>query len=151
MSRTAPPRTAQRPPDSLFTLVTDQWTKPFWDAASEGRLVAARCSDCGHFRMPPTPFCPRCRSQTIDWVQLPGTGTIYSYTVVERAILPELADCIPYVPAVVEPDGAPGIRLITNIVESAVDDIVSGARVSVLFDAIEGGAIPRFRIVKDEA
>lgn len=151
MSRTAAPRTAQRPPDSLFTLVTDQWTQPYWDAAAEDRLVAARCGDCGHFRMPPTPFCPHCRSQSIDWVELPGTGTIYSYTVVERAILPELTDCIPYVPAVVEPDGAPGIRLITNIVESAVDDIVSGARVSVLFDPVEGGAIPRFRIVKDDA
>ena len=142
-------RIAQRPPDSLFSLVTDQWTKPWWNAAAQGRLVAAQCGNCGHFRMPPSPFCPHCRSQVIDWVELPGTGTLYSYTVVERAILPELADCIPYVPAVVEPDGAPGIRLITNIVESALEDIVSGAQVSVLFDPIAGGAIPRFRIIKD--
>lgn len=149
MSQTAH-RTAQRPPDSLFTLVTDQWTKPYWDAAAQGKLVAASCGNCAKFRMPPTPFCPDCRSQEIDWVDLPGTGTIYSYTVVERAILPELADCIPYVPAVVEPDGAPGIRIITNIVDSAVDDIVSGARVGVLFDRVEGGAIARFRILKEQ-
>lgn len=142
-------RIAQRPPDSLFTLVMDRWTQPYWDAAAQGRLVAARCGACGHFRMPPTPFCPHCRSQEIDWVELPGTGTIHSYTVVERAILPELADCIPYVPAVVEPDGAHPIRIITNIVDSAVEDIVGGARVSVLFDPVAGGAIPRFRIVKD--
>lgn len=142
-------RIARRPPDSLFALVTDQWTKPWWDAASEGRLVAAKCAHCGHFRMPPTPFCPHCRTQDIIWAELPGTGTLYSYTVVERAILPDLADCIPYVPAVVEPDGAPGIRLITNIVESAIGDIVSGAKVTVLFDKVDGGAIPRFRIVKD--
>jgi uncharacterized OB-fold protein len=144
-------RTAQRPPDSLFTLVTDQWTQPWWDAAAKGQLVAAKCGNCGKFRMPPSPFCPHCRSQAIEWMELPGTGTLYSHTVVERAILPELADCIPYVPAVVEPDGAPGIRFITNIVGSAIQDIVSGSKVAVLFDPIPGGAIPRFRIVKDAA
>ncbi len=143
------PRTAQRPPDSLFTLVTDQWTQPYWDAAAQGKLVAAKCENCVTFRMPPTPFCPQCRSQQIDWIELPGTATLYSHTGVERAILLELADCIPYGPAVVEPDGAPGIRIITNIVESSIEDIVSGAKLSVLFDPVEGGAIPRFRIVKD--
>lgn len=144
-------RIAKRPPDSLFAIVSDAWTAPFWEAASQGKLTVCRCGNCGQFRMPPTPFCSNCRSQEIDWTTLPGTGTLYTYTVVERAIMPEMEDCIPYVPAVVELDGAPGIRLITNIVDSALDDIVAGARVGVLFDKVEGGAVPRFRITKDAA
>lgn len=144
-------RIAKRPPDSLFAIVSDAWTAPFWEAASQSKLTVCRCGQCGRFRMPPTPFCPNCRSQDVDWTDIPGTGTLYTYTVVERAIMPELEDCIPYVPAVVELDSAPGIRLITNIVESPIEAIVAGARVRVLFDRVEGGAVPRFRIIEDAA
>ena len=93
--------TAKRPPPELFKLSTNAWTQPFWDAAANHTLVAARCAHCGHFRMPPTPFCPRCQSQRIDWPVLSGRGEVYSYTVVERAILPGMEPHLPYVPAII--------------------------------------------------
>ena len=141
-------RIAKRPPDSLFQLVTDRWTEPFWDAAREKRLVCAQCSDCGHKRMPPTPFCPTCRSQRIDWIELPGSGVVYAYTIVERGTLPGMEDCLPYVPAVIEPDGGGGTRLISNIVDSPVADIAVGVRVDIVFDTLAKGAVvPRFRLL----
>ena len=76
---------ARRPPDALFELVTDQWTKPYWDAARDKRLVVARCADCGHHRMPPTPFCPRCRSRELNWTEASGGARIYSFTIVRKA------------------------------------------------------------------
>jgi uncharacterized protein len=139
-------RIANRPPDGGFRLAVDQWTAPFWEAAAEGRLVAARCPACGHVRMPPTPFCPECLSQGIDWIALPGTGSIYSYTIVERATLPGTEAHIPYVPAVVALDGAEGIRLITNIVESPIDAIRVGAPVTVIYDRAGDAVVPRFRL-----
>lgn len=140
-------RIARRPPDALAAIVPDSWTEPFWTAAKEGRLTCARCADCGHFRMPPTPFCPRCRSQALEWPALPGTGTIYSFSVVERAVIPGTEDTVPYVVAVVSLDGAEPARLITNIVDSPVDAIRIGARVSALFDIMPDGAgVPRFRL-----
>ena len=143
-------RIAKRPPDALVTIVADSWTRPYWDAAREGRLTCARCADCHHFRMPPSPFCPHCRSQRLDWPTLPGTGTIYSYTIVERAVLPGTEGTIPYVPAVVTLDGADGARLITNIVDCDVADIRIGRVVQAVFDTLDGGAgIPRFVLAED--
>ena len=140
-------RSARRPPDALVTIVTDSWTAPFWDAARDGRLTCAQCGNCQRFRMPPSPFCPNCRSQEIVWPALPGTGTIFTYTIVERAVLPGTEGNVPYVVAVVDLDGAPDTRLITNIVDSDVDAVAIGARVSVIFDVMEGGAaVPRFVI-----
>lgn len=137
---------AKRPPAALFQLSTDQWTKPFWDAASHRQLKVSSCAACGVFRMPPTPFCPSCRSQSINWVELSGSGTVYSYTVVSRAILPDMDDCLPYVPAVIELDGGGGTRLISNVVDVPVDAITVGARVHVVWDDVGGVTVPRFTL-----
>ncbi len=137
---------AKRPPRAFFTLSTDAWTKPFWDAAAEHRLVAPRCVDCGHFRLPPTPFCPQCRSQKIDWVTLSGRGTVYSYTVVARAVLPDMEANLPYVPAIVELEGAGGARLISNVVDVPVEAVRVGSAVRVVWDDEGGPTVPRFTL-----
>lgn len=137
---------AKRPPAALFHLSTDHWTQPFWDAASQNRLVIPRCTDCGTHRMPPTPFCPACQSQSIHWVELSGRGKVYSYTVVSRAILPDMDDCLPYVPAVIELDGGGGTRLISNVVDVPVDVITVGAPVRVIWDDVGGVIVPRFTL-----
>ncbi len=137
---------AKRPPPELFKLSVNAWTQPFWDATARHALVAAQCASCGAFRMPPTPFCPQCRSQAIDWRTLSGQGTVYSYTVVERAIMEGMEAHLPYVPAVIELDGAGGVRLISNVVDAELADISVGMRVTVQWDDHANGvALPRFR------
>lgn len=143
------PPIAKRPPPEFFTLVTDQWTSPFWEAAARHELALPRCAACGQFRMPPTPFCPACHSQRIDWTRLAGRGTVYSYTVVSRAILPGMEASIPYVPAVIELEGAGGARLISNVVDVAIDRIRVGAAVAVVWDEVGGVTVPRFTLVRD--
>lgn len=144
-------RIAKRPPDALVRVVTDQWTAPFWSAAAQDRLTCAQCGDCGRFRMPPSPFCPHCRSQAVDWPTLPGTGRIFSFTIVERAVLPGTEDTIPYVPAVIDLDGAAPARIISNIVDSDVDAIRIGGRVRAVFDHLEEGvALPRFTLAGED-
>ena len=85
-------------------------TQPFWDGTAQHRLLLARCADCGHARMPPTPLCPCCQSQRIAWDDLSGRGEVYAYTIVERAILPDMDAHLPYVPAVITLDGGGGTR-----------------------------------------
>ena len=137
---------AKRPPPELFKLSTNIWTQPFWDATARHELVAARCADCGNFRMPPTPFCPCCQSQGITWTRLSGRGEVYSYTIVERAILPGMEAHLPYVPAVVTLDGAGGTRLISNVVDVDVAAIAVGMPLQVVWDDVPdaGVAVPRF-------
>ena len=130
----------------LAQLFPDQWTQPFWDAARDHRLIAARCGACGAFRMPPTAFCWRCRSREIEWVDLPGTGNIYTFTIARHALTPAAQAAVPYVIAVVSLDGAEGARLITNIVGVDVDNVAIDMPVQVVFDDVTTSVtVPRFR------
>ena len=138
---------AKHPPSQLFKLVTDRWTAPFWEAAQQRRLTVARCSQCNHYRMPPTPFCPNCLSQKIDWPTLSGVGIIYSFTIVSKAIFPEMEASLPYVPCLITLPDAGNIRLISNIVDVPVNRIAIGASVKVVWASMpDGSVVPRFTL-----
>lgn len=131
--------------DQLTTLHPDRWTQPFWDAAAEHRLIAHQCSACGTFRHPPGPFCWQCRSREARWVDLPGTGNVYSFTVVRHPMTPAAKDAVPYVVALVALDGAPGVRLITNVIGVDPEAVRIGLAVRVVWDDLRPGtAVPRF-------
>jgi uncharacterized protein len=134
-------------PSPLRDPFADDTTQPFWDAALEGRLVAPKCDDCGTVVLPPEPFCFNCQSQAFTWTELPGTGTIYTYTVVRHPLSPALADVVPYVGGVVELDGTQGdgARLIANIVDCDPETVKIGDRVKIRFDKVSDTyAVPRF-------
>jgi len=124
-------RIARHPPARFAKIDIDAWTAPFWEAASRRELCLPRCSDCGAWRMPPTPFCPECRSQALDWSHYTGRAELYSYTVVDRAIVEGMEDSLPYVPAIVAFPDAQGIRLISNIVDCRIGDLRIGAALAL--------------------
>lgn len=134
-------------PATMTDPFADDLTKPFWDAALEERLVVPRCAKCGTFRLPPGPFCFVCRHQSVDWVELPGTGTIYTFTVVRHPLAPHFAEVVPYVTAVVELDGATGAgsRMIVNVVDCDPDRVAIGDPVRIVWDRVSDTlALPRF-------
>lgn len=142
---------ALSPPDELFQLDTDTWTAPYWDAAKERRLTALRCTDCGRFRMVPAPFCPHCRSQAHDWPTLSGKGVVYSFCIVNVPIVKQMQGHTPYVPAVVSLPDAPGIRLMTNIVDCPVGEIAIDKEVNVVWhERDDGVVIPRFTLASPQ-
>lgn len=130
------------PMTSVLTVHADQWTRPFWDAGSRGELVCATCADCGTARMPPGPLCAKCRSSAIDWVTLPGTGSVYTYTVVRHAALPELEAVVPYCVAVVTLDEADGCRLIVPLAAGSEREARIGWRVRIRWETANGNAFP---------
>jgi uncharacterized OB-fold protein len=127
----------------------DEATQPFWDAALEGRLTAPRCSNCGTYVLPPQPFCFECQDQAFEWVDLPGTGTIYTFTVVRHPLAPHLAEVVPYVSGVIELDGTQGAgaRLLLNITDADPDTVRIGDKVQIWFDPISDTFhLPRARM-----
>lgn len=130
------------PGEQLF-ITTSTDTEPFWQAAKEHRLTACQCADCGHFRMPPTPVCPECSSFNTAWPTLPGTGTVFSFAICNRN--PANGEPFVYVPAVIDLDGAPGARLISNVTGCDAEDVRIGMKVSVVWTPInEGWVLPNF-------
>jgi uncharacterized protein len=126
----------------------DSTTQPFWDAALENRLVAPRCTRCGTFVLTPQPYCFNCQGQEFEWVDLPGTGTIYTYTVVRHPLSPALSEVVPYVSGIIELDGTQGAgaRMILNITDCDPETVRVGDKVDIWFEKVsETYAMPRAR------
>ena len=97
--------------------------------------------------MPPQPRCFNCQNTKFEWVDLPGTGTIYTYTVVRHPLSPALAEVVPYVTAVIELDGTQGAgaRMLGNVVDVDPEQVKVGDKVRVQFDKVSDTyAVPRF-------
>lgn len=136
--------TAHLLPGDQIRISTNPDTEPFWLAAKEHRLTACQCADCGHFRMPPTPYCPECSSTRKAWPDLPGTATVFSYVVCNKN--PKTGEPFIYVPVVVDLDGAPGARLNANVTGCNAEDVHIGMKVQVEWTDIQDGwVLPNFR------
>lgn len=136
---------SKAPPAGHYEPTPDRWSEPFWAANAEGRLTCPRCSECKTTRFPPSPFCWRCQSQEVEWIDLPGGASLYSFIVVRRALDPELVDAVPFVIALVEFDGTPGTRMMTNVVGCEIEDLEIGMALEVVFEELRSGFhYPRF-------
>jgi uncharacterized protein len=117
---------------------------PFFEACARRELRLQRCADCGRFRHPPSPRCPECRSARIEWEQISGEGEVFSYTIVHHAVHKALKGTTPYNVVLVALDGTNGARLVSNLVDTPYQDVHVGQRVSLFWDEVPGGWLPRF-------
>ncbi|MFD5397571.1 Zn-ribbon domain-containing OB-fold protein [Streptomyces sp. NPDC127097] len=118
----------------------DDFTRPYWDAAAEGRLLLRRCraEGCGAAHHYPREFCPYCWSEDVDWEPATGRATLYTWSVVHRNDLPPFGDRVPYVAAVV--DLAEGPRMMTEITDCPEPELRIGMPLVVHFRGVGGGA-----------
>jgi uncharacterized OB-fold protein len=117
----------------------------FWEGAKAHRLMLPRCNVCGRFWFPPSQRCRHCLAADFAWVQAAGTGRIYSFVVYTRVYHPAFESWVPYVVALVELDE--GLRLLTNIVGVAPEDVRCDARVRVTFEERDGMTLPMFSLI----
>ncbi|MEW1774282.1 Zn-ribbon domain-containing OB-fold protein [Streptomyces sp. NPDC086777] len=109
----------------------DAFTRPYWDAAAEGRFLLRRCGSCGRAHHYPREFCPHCWSEDVTWERASGRATLYTWSVVHRNDLPPFGDRVPYVAAVV--DLAEGPRMMTELVATDPETLRAGLDLEVAF------------------
>jgi uncharacterized protein len=125
----------------------DEESKGFWEACQRHELYLQRCGECGALRYYPRALCPACLSDRIEWVRASGRGTVYTFTVTHQNQAPGFRDALPYAMAYVEL--AEGVRMLTNIVECAPDDVRIGMPVELTFEDVTPEiTLPRFRPVR---
>jgi uncharacterized OB-fold protein len=107
--------------------------RPFWTAAAQSRLSLPRCAACGVFNWYPAEACAQCAHTAFDWVELAPHGTLFSWSVVTRPLFAPYARIAPYIPAIVELPDAPGVRLVTRLVDSTPAALTIGAPVDLIF------------------
>jgi uncharacterized OB-fold protein len=133
----------------MTALVPDDASRPFFAGASQGVLLLRRCRACETFMSPTgglgTPLRPRCVncfSAELEWAPASGRGTLYSFAIQHQRYDPAFE--VPYNIAVVELDE--GVRLTTNVVGCANDELWIGMPLEVTFERLsEEVAIPKFR------
>lgn len=122
----------------------DEDSRPYWEAARTHEFKLPKCQQCGHIAFPPRSVCPRCLSTSVDWAQLKGTGTIYTYCVMHDTFIRGMDP--PFVVAEVELDDQPGLRVTSNILDCPVTDVRIGMPVEITFeDVTDQVSLPQFR------
>ena len=53
----------------------------FLEGLKEGRLLARRCHRCRRVLLPPRMFCEQCFRPTDEWVTVPDTGKVNTYSI----------------------------------------------------------------------
>lgn len=86
-----------------------------------------------------------CAGAAVDWIEVSGRGTVHSYAVDRRHLIPGFED--DYVIVTVELEEAgPGARIVSNLVGIEPDAIELGMRVDVTFEPAAGGTVlPKFQ------
>ena len=127
--------------------IVNEWAKPFWEAARDGKLIIQQCTDCKEYIFYPRISCPHCFSENVEWVEASGDGTVYSFTVVTSnppsAFIPDL----PYVVAIVRLEE--GVQMLSNIVGCKPEDVRCDMPVKVTFEKLDDEfTLPKFTPVK---
>jgi len=117
----------------------------FWTSGADGRLRFLRCQTCRDYVHPPTPICPHCLTKTLAPEPVSGRATVASYTINVQPWIPGFDP--PYVIAIVEMEEEPAVRLTTNIVGCAPDDVHIGMPVQVMFEQYDDVWLPLFQPV----
>lgn len=114
----------------------------FWTSGSDGRLRIQGCADCGTLVHPPTPLCPACLSRSWQPTEVSGLATVVALTVNAHRWLPGFEP--PYVIANVALAEDPAVRLTTNVVGCAPEEVHIGQEVAVRFEQHDDVWLPLF-------
>jgi len=115
----------------------------YWEHIREGSFWLQFCDHCQRYVFYPRKHCPYCLSENLEWRQTSGRGRVHSYTAVRVSALPEFKDLVPYIYALV--DLVEGVRIPTNIIGCAVDQVRVDMPVTLAIIEREGRALPVFK------
>ena len=96
----------------------------------------------------PRTLAPGTLADDLEWREIDGAATLYTYTVARRPTGPPWADALPQLPAVVQWDVGP--RFSTELVDVEPDDIHIGMRLEPVFCDVPdtGMTLLRYRPVR---
>jgi hypothetical protein len=132
--------------------IPDPVSAYYWENAKNGRLTVQGFEGLDIRQHPPgpTPEIPGGgpAGAVPVAVEVSGRGTLFSFTVLRQPFHPDFLDAIPLLIGLTELDDAPGVRIMTNIVEADPDELRIGMPMEVVFEPRGDMAIPQFRPVR---
>jgi uncharacterized OB-fold protein len=141
----------------LLPATDDPDSAGFWAATRERRFVVQKCESCGRLRFPPRSHCRACQSAKLAWVPMSGRGSIWSYAVAHKPVLPAFEPFAPFPIVIVALEEDAKLRIAGNVLAAPGAPINSvdpatlkiGQAVEVTYDKMaEDVMLPRWVIVK---
>jgi uncharacterized OB-fold protein len=117
---------------------------PYWAAARRRELRFQRCTACGHWRHPPGPLCPKCRSSDHEWALASGRAKLLSWVIVHPPVLLAWKERCPFPVLLVECDE--GVRTMGGLVNATAEQLRMDMPLVVDFaPAPDGDLVPQWR------
>jgi uncharacterized protein len=128
----------------LLPLVDDCDTGGYFDAAKRHELVVCVCNACHAVLHLPRGYCAKCGGSEIGWREVPGQGSIYSWTTIEQQVHPGYP--VPYTVIVVQLDEPRGVRLVGFL--PGAPELAAGRRVQVRWEEAGGDVVlPQWQLL----
>jgi len=104
---------------------------PFWDALAEHTIRIQYSPSLGRYVFYPRILSPRTLADDLEWREISGKGTLYTFTIAMKPVSPHFAADVPQLLAVVEWDEGP--RFSTEMVNVDPVELEIGMRVRPVF------------------
>jgi len=126
-----------------FEPVATDVSQPFWDATREQRLLLQWCTDCEQPIFYPRAACPTCLGSSMEWRPASGRGEVYAVTVDHRPQITTRRTEEMFAVALITLEE--GVRMMSNVVGCAPEDVTVGMKVSVTWEPLSDGRhLPQF-------
>jgi len=137
--------------------IPDAVSEFYWDSAKQGRLSIQGFEGKGLLQHPPSPVPevpgggPPLDQAVPVAVEVSGRGTLFSFTILRQPFHPGFVDARPLMIGLTELDDAPGVRILTNIVDAQPDQLRIGLPMEVVFERRGEMSLPQFRPARESA
>lgn len=122
--------------DCAFAWDTGVAINRYLSELKKGRIIATECRKCNRIMLPPRLFCELCFIPSSDWVYVQDSGVVNTFSIChvhwDASRIKEGEK--PYLPAVIEIDGAsPGMGIMHLLGEVEPDKIKIGMKVKAVW------------------
>jgi len=107
----------------------------FYDNLRDGQLTTTQCEECGELHFPPRIVCPECRSEDLEYVDLPHEGELFAFSTVRAGAPMGMEDEVPFVTGIVD---LGDVQLSARIDDAEYDDLAIGDPVELKIVEIDG-------------
>jgi uncharacterized OB-fold protein len=99
--------------NGLPPLITEV-SRPYWNGLRAEKLLVQFCVACEHWIFYPRIICPYCGSRNIEWRQVSGAATLYSFSVAKVPVSAAFTHAVGTIIGIAELNE--GVRIPTHII-----------------------------------
>ena len=91
----------------FYPLEAPEFTRihPFFENLRKARLTTTKCTKCGAVHWQPRVVCPKCNSDSLEWIDLPKEGELFAFTEVKAGAPIGFEKDVPFVTGLVHLKG----------------------------------------------